>query len=70
MNRRTFLSGLLASTAAIPLAKAAPLAETFSVTTKWAVDTPLYQQLTDITRQAFVPRLWVNVYHAIPEWRE
>lgn len=74
MNRRSFLTGLLASTAIAPLAKS----DLYEVTTSWAADcpagylnpelagTPLYAELARITREAFRSHLYKQATEPFP----
>lgn len=67
-SRRAFLTGLgatLITAPAIVRPESLMRVKTFEFI-KPEVALPLYQQLTDITRRAFVPRLLVQTYYVDP----
>ena len=70
-SRRQFLTGLASSIAAPAVVKYANLMPVRGVVTDWHElqtpvcflnGTPIYKDLVDITRRAFVPRLHVYLY--------
>lgn len=72
-SRRTFLTGLSASIIAAPaIVRAASLMPVRGIVQPImspetiALAPDLYSQLCDVTRRAFVPRLFVQVYDVSP----
>lgn len=77
LSRRSLITGLVSLVAAPAIVRASSLMpvkamppanwldQAYSLT-KTQIDRNLYADLTDVTRQAFVPRLYVKLYWSDP----
>ena len=69
LSRRKFLRGLGAALAAPVIVRAASLMPIKAPPIQLAPSpgyASLYEELTDITRKAFVPRVYIQIYRADP----
>ena len=72
LNRRSFFSGLAAAFAAPAIVRAASIMPVKALILPpepeliIPISSGLYADLTDMTRAAFVPRLFVQIYRADP----
>ena len=66
MDRRSFLRGFLAVAAVVPIAKVAPTPVYKAAVSELYHQHDLYAELVAVTRKAFIPRLYVQMYVANP----
>ena len=68
-SRRSFITGLAALVATPAIVRASslmPVRGLIMDVPKLVVNYDIYAELANVTRQAFVPRLYVQLYHASP----